>query len=144
VRNSNRAQRSRQCCCAATPPGDTGDEDFELGAVESDDEDAFGGGCWWWQSMGTKSAKWVVPQWEVLAASDSGDGTAVEGRAGGAGSECKRGRCLTGFWGSLGIACFKIPPFLPAAALGFYMWSLALPTARLSLWPGVIPRIRLA
>jgi hypothetical protein len=44
--------------------------------------------------MGTTSAKWVVPQQEVLGVSDSGDGTTVEGRAAGAGSECKRGRPL--------------------------------------------------
>ena len=61
----------------------------------------------------------VVPQWEVLAA-DSGGGTAVEGRAGGAGSECKRGRRLTGPWGALGIACINalFPLSFSAAALG--------------------------
>jgi hypothetical protein len=104
-------------CCY--PPEDNGDEDFVLGAVQSDNKDAFEGGCWWWQSTETKSAKSVVPQWEVLAASDSGGGTAVEGRAGGAGSEYKRGRRLTGPWGSLGIACLTTSPFLHAAALGF-------------------------
>jgi hypothetical protein len=66
-------ERNRQCRCAATPPEDTGDEDFVLGAVESDGKDAFGDGCWCWQSMAYKPAKWVVPQWEMLAA-DSGSG----------------------------------------------------------------------
>ena len=25
-------------------------------------------GYWWWQSTEARAAKWVVPQWEVLAA----------------------------------------------------------------------------
>jgi hypothetical protein len=81
-------KRNRQCCCAATPPEDTGDEDFVLGAVESDDEDALKDGCWCWQSMAPKwpkSAKWVVPQWEVLVANTGGGGRGQRGQAQGLG-----------------------------------------------------------
>jgi hypothetical protein len=73
---------------------DTGDGSFVLGAEGSGDEDVDGGGCWWWQSTEAKAARWVVPQWEVLAA-DRGDRRA-EGRAEGTGSERKGSRRLLG------------------------------------------------
>jgi hypothetical protein len=31
-----------------------------------------GDGYWWWQSTEAKAARWVVPQWEVLAADRGG------------------------------------------------------------------------
>jgi hypothetical protein len=50
---------------------DTDDESLVLGAEGSDDEDVGDDGCWWWPAVdgGTeaKAARWVVPQWEVLA-----------------------------------------------------------------------------
>jgi hypothetical protein len=51
---------------------DTGDESFVLGAEGSGDEDVDGNGYWWWQSTEAKAARWVVPQWEVLAAERGG------------------------------------------------------------------------
>jgi hypothetical protein len=43
------------------------DEAFVPGTTaEADGEDS--GGYWWWQSTEVRAAKWVVPQWEVLAA----------------------------------------------------------------------------
>jgi hypothetical protein len=36
------------------------------------DEDVDGDGYWWWQSTEAKAARWVVPQWEVLAADSGG------------------------------------------------------------------------
>jgi hypothetical protein len=50
---------------------DTGDDSFVLGAEGSDNEDVDGDGYWRWQSAEAKSARWVVPQWEVLAADGS-------------------------------------------------------------------------
>ena len=51
----------------------TGDDSFVLGAEGSDDdEDVDGDGYWWWQSTEAKAARWVVPQWEVLAADRGG------------------------------------------------------------------------
>ena len=61
---------------------DTDDDSFVL----DEDEDVDGDGYWWWQSTEAKAARWVVPQWEVLAA-DRRRG--VEGRAEGTGSERK-------------------------------------------------------
>jgi hypothetical protein len=58
---------------------DTGDDSFVLGAEGSGgDEDVDGDGYWWWQSTEAKAARWVVPQWEVLAADRQ---RGVEGRA---------------------------------------------------------------
>ena len=46
---------------------DDGDEAFVPGTTaEADGEDS--DGYWWWQSTEARAAKWVVPQWEVLAA----------------------------------------------------------------------------
>ena len=43
------------------------DEAFVAGTTaEADGEDS--DGYWWWQSTEARAAKWVVPQWEVLAA----------------------------------------------------------------------------
>ena len=43
------------------------DEAFVPGTTaEADGEDS--DGYWWWQSTEVRAAKWVVPQWEVLAA----------------------------------------------------------------------------
>ena len=47
---------------------DTGDDSFVL----NEDEDVDGDGYWWWQSTEAKAARWVVPQWEVLAADRGG------------------------------------------------------------------------
>jgi hypothetical protein len=47
---------------------DTDDDSFVL----DDNEDVDGDGYWWWQSTETKAARWVVPQWEVLAADRGG------------------------------------------------------------------------
>jgi hypothetical protein len=47
---------------------DTDDDSFVL----DEDEDVDGGGYWWWQSTEAKAARWVVPQWEVLAADRGG------------------------------------------------------------------------
>ena len=38
--------------------------------AEADGEDS--DGHWWWQSTEARAAKWVVPQWEVLAAGRAG------------------------------------------------------------------------
>jgi hypothetical protein len=46
---------------------DTGDESFVLGAERIDSEDVGDDGYWWWQSTEAKAARWVMPQWEVLA-----------------------------------------------------------------------------
>jgi hypothetical protein len=51
---------------------DTGDDSFVLRAEGSGDEDVDGDGYWWWQSTESKAARWVVPQWEVLAADRGG------------------------------------------------------------------------
>jgi hypothetical protein len=53
---------------------DTGDDSFVLGAEGSDDEAIGDDGYWWWQSTEAKAARWVVPQWEVLAADRGGWG----------------------------------------------------------------------
>ena len=46
---------------------DDDDGAFEPGTTaEADGEDS--DGYWWWQSTEARAAKWVVPQWEVLAA----------------------------------------------------------------------------
>ena len=46
---------------------DDDDEAFVPGTTaEADGEDS--DGYWWWQSTEARAAKWVVPQWEVLAA----------------------------------------------------------------------------
>jgi hypothetical protein len=46
---------------------DDGDEAFVPGTTaEADGEDS--DGYWWWQSTEARAAKWVVSQWEVLAA----------------------------------------------------------------------------
>jgi hypothetical protein len=43
------------------------DEAFVPGTTaEADGEDS--DGYWWWQSTEVRATKWVVPQWEVLAA----------------------------------------------------------------------------
>ena len=47
---------------------DTDDDSFVL----DEDEDVDGDGYCWWQSAEAKSARWVVPQWEVLAADRGG------------------------------------------------------------------------
>ena len=47
---------------------DTDDDSFVL----DEDEDVDGDGYWWWQSTEAKAARWVVPQWEVLAADRGG------------------------------------------------------------------------
>ena len=47
---------------------DTDDDSFVL----DEDEDVDGNGYWWWQSTEAKAARWVVPQWEVLAADRGG------------------------------------------------------------------------
>jgi hypothetical protein len=38
--------------------------------IDGEDSD----GYWWWQSTEARAAKWVVPQWEVLAAGRVGWG----------------------------------------------------------------------
>jgi hypothetical protein len=47
---------------------DTSDESFVLWTEGSDGEEVGDSGYWWWQSTAAKAARWVVPQWEVLAA----------------------------------------------------------------------------
>jgi hypothetical protein len=47
---------------------DTDDDSFVLDGRE----DVNGDGYWWWQSAEAKAARWVVPQWEVLAADRGG------------------------------------------------------------------------
>jgi hypothetical protein len=47
---------------------DTDDDSFVL----DEDGDVDGDGYWWWQSTEAKAARWVVPQWEVLAADRGG------------------------------------------------------------------------
>ena len=49
---------------------DTDDDSFVLDGDEREDVD--GDGYWWWQSTEAKAARWVVPQWEVLAADRGG------------------------------------------------------------------------
>jgi hypothetical protein len=43
-----------------------------LGAEGGDDENVGDDGYSWWQSTETNASKWVVPQWEVLAADRGG------------------------------------------------------------------------
>jgi hypothetical protein len=43
------------------------------GRADGEDSD----GYWWWQSTEARAAKWVVPQWEVLAAGIEWVGTGV-------------------------------------------------------------------
>jgi hypothetical protein len=52
---------------------------FVLGAEGSDDEDVGDDGYWWWQSTEANAARWVVPQWEVLAACRGGWRAGLEG-----------------------------------------------------------------
>jgi hypothetical protein len=46
------------------------DDSFVLDGDEREDVD--GDGYWWWQSTEAKAVRWVVPQWEVLAADRGG------------------------------------------------------------------------
>jgi hypothetical protein len=54
--------------------GNTGDESSVLRAEGSGDKDVGDDGYWWWQSKEDNAVRWVVPQWEVLAASRGGGG----------------------------------------------------------------------
>jgi hypothetical protein len=65
----------------STPPrGNTGDESFVLGAEGGDDEDVGDDGYWCWQSNEDNAARWVVPQWEVLAADRGGWRAGLKGQ----------------------------------------------------------------
>ena len=57
---------------SSSEEGEAGEDTDDDSFVLDEDGDVDGDGYWWWQSTEAKAARWVVPQWEVLAADRGG------------------------------------------------------------------------